>query len=427
MNKEKLLKFFEKIVEEEILKLCWFAPEIARFFVKAHMSSEIPKYPGLARTNIKNGEIVFYPKMIFKILEEKGIDIRSEKELRRYVQAIIIHELLHFCFFGTKNFKEFENMTEEDMLIENLAQDAVINKDLERMGFSKEVKDLNFITYEVLQEGLGIELSGDEDHLTLFRKIKDTIHLLKQKKKQCPFCKAEHILPLPPTAHSPTCPLNGCGWHPEHSEFIHFTPREALEMINGLKKAGFAPAGVEQEILAVIQDRIDWKKILRRWLSQKLGGGYMDGYPDRRFIGKNPAPPRTVSLAPDNSVAVLIDTSGSISDHELSMFVGCLKGLKKVRLIWWDAQAYDEGWVDVEKILKNKKVRVKGRGGTDPIPAFKKVVEDKKVRTIIVLTDGYWYPSPEECKRVLGRKFKNTIVLTTGAKPEGFRCIKIEN
>jgi len=91
-------------------------------------------------------------------------------------------------------------------------------------------------------------------------------------------------------------------------------------------------------------------------------------------------------------IVVAIDTSGSISDEELTQFLSetysIVKSFPNVRmtLITCDAEVQDvlevtNGMPDVE---------VHGGGGTDFRPVFKWIRENKpNTRLVVYLTDGY--------------------------------------
>lgn len=105
----------------------------------------------------------------------------------------------------------------------------------------------------------------------------------------------------------------------------------------------------------------------------------------------------------DQTVYVGIDTSGSISDHELALFAGhinkAMKGEQIVtNLIQCDWDITDVK-MNVKRIPKKKGMSYKGRGGTNLVHILDKIIEiegPKKKIDLILLTDGYtdWRHEP---------------------------------
>lgn len=107
-------------------------------------------------------------------------------------------------------------------------------------------------------------------------------------------------------------------------------------------------------------------------------------------------------------VWIAIDTSGSISYHDLILMASVIEGLVKTQqvkeaiVIPWDDAVYGE--IRVEKTGDFMKAvregRLKGGGGTDPTHVFDYLVE--KIRRgeleeddiVIMMSDGYWARDP---------------------------------
>ncbi|HKD75461.1 MAG TPA: VWA-like domain-containing protein, partial [Ktedonobacterales bacterium] len=94
--------------------------------------------------------------------------------------------------------------------------------------------------------------------------------------------------------------------------------------------------------------------------------------PSRRQAATPNIPrPRYVHLPdprPQRTFGIVLDTSGSMDRHLLAKALGTIasyamsRDVPAVRLVFCDAEAYDEGYVAPETV--GDKVRVKGRGGT---------------------------------------------------------------
>ena len=157
-------------------------------------------------------------------------------------------------------------------------------------------------------------------------------------------------------------------------------------------------SGGNRDIGELLQTKKDWKELLRDFVSTTCAGKDYSTWkkPNRRFIGMDILMPSSISETMGELV-VAIDTSGSIGQHELSVFLTEIKGIcdqvkpSKVRLLYWDTQVcghevYDES--DRDNLVRSTKP--KGGGGTDVecVPLYMNE-HSIKPEAVVVLTDGY--------------------------------------
>ena len=153
---------------------------------------------------------------------------------------------------------------------------------------------------------------------------------------------------------------------------------------------GRLPAGLEAVLEEALKPKVSWKEVLAEFL-QKARFEYTWLPPDRRLVHAGLYVPDFGGRAVEE-IVVGVDTSGSISDEELSQF------LAEVRAIWecgaftlhivdCDARVYH--WHTVERGDVFPQLKVSGRGGTDFRPVFEEVDRRGIVPTALVyLTDG---------------------------------------
>ena len=139
--------------------------------------------------------------------------------------------------------------------------------------------------------------------------------------------------------------------------------------------------------------KVNWRHELRTYLQRAIAyrRGMVDysyRYPNRRYRGEVILPGL---VSPQPEIAVIIDTSGSMSNQQLTICLSELNGILKttgygVTVLTADAQVHT-----VQRIWNNpQKVQLIGGGGTD----MKKAIEfattklKPKPHIIIVLTDG---------------------------------------
>lgn len=177
---------------------------------------------------------------------------------------------------------------------------------------------------------------------------------------------------------------NHDGWN--ESEVMKEIIRNNIDRLSRNEKVwGSMPGDVKAIILAAQRGQVSWQKILRHYLgllpSTKIESTFKKphrryGYPycgtKRNHIDRK---------------LVAIDTSGSISDDDLSQFLAEVNRLAEIQPV--DMQLFDhelQGKV-VPFDRKRVKFEVSGRGGTCFEPVMK-LAEEKKYQSVIILTDG---------------------------------------
>lgn len=126
---------------------------------------------------------------------------------------------------------------------------------------------------------------------------------------------------------------------------------------------------------------LDYKRPRRRNGYMSLGNGRITMVPVR-------------AKQPRLTYAVCMDTSGSMADQDINVTVSQLQSLNDVcsgYIVPNDTHPYWENLAEITSSLDLKKVRVKGRGGTDYHAFFRDYRQKvRDVDFLIVLTDGYF-------------------------------------
>lgn len=167
------------------------------------------------------------------------------------------------------------------------------------------------------------------------------------------------------------------------------------------KQAGLLPAGMERLIEELLKPVLPWKNILRRFMTEKAVEDFTWAVPNRRFVGMNIFLPSRVSEDALGTMAIMVDTSGSITDELLSEFGAEVSSVhketrpKELVVIYCDA---DVNHVDVFGPDDDVKLEPHGGGGTDFRPPFEWLAERNIVpKCAVYLTDGYGaFPEEEE-------------------------------
>ena len=152
---------------------------------------------------------------------------------------------------------------------------------------------------------------------------------------------------------------------------------------------GELPAGMQRHLDAIAEPQLDWRSQLWRYLVHTPND--YSGY-DRRFIHQG----LYLDHLEGESVEVYccIDTSGSVGDEELNLFLAELRGILSAYpmlrcwLFYADASCYGPYELEADSDIP----KPKGGGGTDFRPFFKKVAKHwnrEKQAVCVYLTDGF--------------------------------------
>ena len=125
---------------------------------------------------------------------------------------------------------------------------------------------------------------------------------------------------------------------------------EAMHQAASLARAqGNTPGAVEETIRQAHRSILDWRSLLRRYMTDAARRDYSWSVPNRRFIDSGLYLPSMHSEGID-AIAIIIDTSASLPGETLALF-----------------------WAEVREItteLQPDSITIKGRGGTDFRPGF---------------------------------------------------------
>lgn len=140
---------------------------------------------------------------------------------------------------------------------------------------------------------------------------------------------------------------------------------------NFAKQRGTEPAGMGREFQVYNKSYINWRSYLRREIGKRVPKDYCWSKPSKKYISQDIYLPHIKG----DSVKVLfsIDTSGSISNEELSKFVSEILAVARsfsdieFRVLTHDAEVHDDYYIANGNINKIKSMNLHGGGGSDLI------------------------------------------------------------
>jgi len=164
-------------------------------------------------------------------------------------------------------------------------------------------------------------------------------------------------------------------------------------MAQAVKTAkGNMPAGLKRNIDALLNPELPWSTLLRDFVEYSAKNDYNWNRPSRRYFSSGIILPSLLSEELPE-VVLAIDTSGSVTNHELAEFAREVSGILEayettVHVIYCDADIqHTEEFTRADFPIK---LNAKGGGGTDFRPVFDHV-DEKALEPccLIYFTDMY--------------------------------------
>ena len=308
----------------------------------------------------------------------------------KHQMGLLKHELLHIAFGHLVSFGSFRNKK-----LANVAMDMEINQ---------------YIDPDYLPDG-GIDINNYED-LNLDKKAGcryyyDKLQQLKDEKDKNGTCGDEEMDKLLDNVDS--------GDVPDHSTWEEFDDLSEAEKKliekqiqkvlsdakeQTIKKRGNVPGEIEGVIIIeeIVKPKFDWRSYVRRFsgTSTKVFTKKIRRKENRRY-DENPG----LKIKMKQHMLLAIDTSGSVSDTELTEFMNEIHHIYKAGVDITIVQC-DTSINSIEEYKGKNELNVKGRGGTefDPVLDYYNA-NQKKYTSLVYFTDGECYTSVKPKGRVL--------------------------
>ena len=175
---------------------------------------------------------------------------------------------------------------------------------------------------------------------------------------------------------------------------------EAMHQAASLAKAqGKLPGAVEETVRGAHGSTVDWRTLLRRYMTDASKSDYSWSLPNRRFIDSGLYLPSIRSEGID-TIAVIVDTSGSLPARTLAEFWAEVREvtaeLQPERVILLQVDAAVQDAVEYAAADLPDEIAIRGRGGTDFRPGFAWLEEhDIQPGVCLYLTDMLCSSYPE--------------------------------
>ena len=145
------------------------------------------------------------------------------------------------------------------------------------------------------------------------------------------------------------------------------------QALNIARAEGKAPGLVAETVRNAHAGKLDWRTLLRRYMTDAAKSDYSWSVPNRRFIDSGLYLPSIRSEGID-TIAVIIDTSRSLSTQTLAEFWAELREVAaeirpaRVIVLQVDTALQDAAEYSPDELPEE--IAIKGRGGTDFRPGF---------------------------------------------------------
>lgn len=337
---------------------------------ETYWSNDIPT----AATNGK--DLIFNPQWFTALSKEERI-------------GLILHELMHMVYHHTIR------MGNRDPELWNVAGDHVINTELTKSGYT-------------LPKG------GCCDMRFLGMETEEVYNILWDEEQEQPG-KHKNTMPdlITPDEGDSESQGQGAGEGnqeggvagniptPSKEEIEQHVKEQLVQAVQSAQlkgQAGSIPGNIVRDLQNLLQPKLPWKQILRKFLFSMNKTDYSWTKPNRRYIHQGIILP---SLHGESlgQIDFAIDTSGSVSVSDFNRFISEIAYVFKqfkpdgVGVYQFDhiLQATDK----VATLSDFMKLKFKGGGGTNIEPVLEYFKTQSKGKALIVLTDGYFYHSPE--------------------------------
>ena len=357
---------------------------------KVRLQSESPFFAHLLMNMlIKEDKRVPSMGVNFKgnaVYNEEWLSEKTDQEIK----AVLCHEVMHVALM------HLVRLGKRDQMLWNIAADCCINWMLNREGF------------KLPKEGI-IPSSYGEVELP-FKSGKKKINVSNKS--------AEEVYDMLQDLVDKEGDLEGTQGFDQHEFGENLSEAEAedirrewtnklVEAATAAKARGKLPGSVERFLDELMNPQLNWKAMMYQFITKDIIHNYTMARPSKRSYSTGVFMPH--ALKENLTVVVTVDTSGSISKEEYSVFFGEICGIANafenvdIELVFWDTEVRKTVKLRGKSKEELMKIKPYGGGGTH-MSCLGEYFQGKPVpRLMVHLTDGCIESDPEipqNCKHL---------------------------
>ncbi len=174
-----------------------------------------------------------------------------------------------------------------------------------------------------------------------------------------------------------------------------------IQAKNAAKMQGKLPGSLEKLVEELITPEVDWREVLRRFISERAKVEYSFSRPKRRFLGEDLYLP-SLTGEKMGSLVIAVDCSGSVDEKLLNRFAAEINAIKQdvhpsaIDVLYFDTRVFDEQRFEADDEIK---LNIHRGGGTAFSPVFERINKMPELPVACVfLTDLVCHdfgPAPE--------------------------------
>jgi predicted metal-dependent peptidase len=179
--------------------------------------------------------------------------------------------------------------------------------------------------------------------------------------------------------------------------------REAVLAAANASGAGNLPGGVKRMIRDLTEPVMNWRELLQQQIESTVKSDFTWARPSRRSWHMDAVMP---GMKPGEQIDVVIgiDTSGSITDKDLKVFLSEIKGIMesydeyRIHVVGWDTDTHNSEVFTSDNLESIESFEPGGGGGTDPHCVWRWLQDNEiEPKKLIMFTDYCFFGwSPEE-------------------------------
>lgn len=192
----------------------------------------------------------------------------------------------------------------------------------------------------------------------------------------------------------------------EERKQIRDEVKEAVLAAAQAAGAGNIPGGVKRMIKDLTEPVMNWRELLQQQIESTVKSDFTWSRPSRRSWHMDAVMP---GMLPGNQIDVVvgIDTSGSITDKDLKVFLSEIKGIMesydeyRIHVLGWDTEVHNSEIFTSDNIANIEEFEPGGGGGTDPHCVWRWLEENQiEPKKLIMFTDYCFFGwSPQEVEQ----------------------------
>lgn len=328
-----------------------------------------------------DGRHLYFNENFMGGLEKKGMDF------------VIAHEVLH-CVYD-----HLDRRNGRDKRLWNCAADYAINYELVEVGFSmpkgKDGEDIGL--YDKKYAGLTAneiyDIIKEKDDKGEFGDDKDSFDVHMDNDSGSSSGSQNGEQDYDETGESGPIPLSD-----EDKREIENEIKQAIQQAvkNSDPTGKGLPGRVKRYVNALQDNKIHWADFVNKQIQSSIINDFQWSRPNRKVMNQGiilPSPKKEGSI----SLAVGIDTSGSINEKMFNDFVSEVYGIMQqfptfeIYFFCWDACCYTLHRFDETNADELLEVDFEGGGGNDGIVFIQKYLEENEVEfeNLVLFTDGH--------------------------------------